>query len=437
MKFPGLLAVILTRLRFPPFPKLRWSFPAALFEKEALTPPREQHNQRYLYWDIAWFGVTSGIALNFLAVYAVRLGATEIEVGALTSAPALISIFWLIPAAQIVARQRHIMKLLLWTLFTHRLGYLLIALLPWGVPISWVVPGLVALSALQAFPLGLANIGFSAMLPEAISKERLGRVISVRNALIGATSTLTVLGCGPILAALPAPLNYQVLFLIAFLASMASLYTVAQLDIPPKRRAPSAVQGLADLVEGFQHFWADRRFVFFTLASFVLHWGIYMAAPLFPVYWVHVLGASDSFISLIVTLGNGSSVLGALAMDRVLRQWGNRRVVGFSMLGLALIPILTAMTQTLPPLLVISLLGGLFAAGLNVCLFNALIQVAPDADRERFIAIFSVLANVAVFAAPLSGSWLAEIVGIAPAFFISGAIRILAGAMFLWHRSAY
>ncbi len=427
----------MTRFRFPPLPKLRWPLPTPSPGREALIPPRELHNRRYLYWDIAWFGVTSGIALNFLAVYAVRLGATGVQVGALTSAPALISIFWLIPAGQIVARQRHLLRLLLWTLFTHRVGYLLMALLPWIFPLGWVVPGLIALAALQAFPVGIANVGFSSMLPEAVSKERLGKVVSIRNALIGATSTLTVLACGPVLAALPIPLNYQVLFIAAFLASMASLYMVAQLDIPPKREAHPATQGLADLLEGLRCFWADRRFVFFTLAGFVLHWGLFMAAPLFPVYWVRTLGASDSFISLIATLGSGTSVLGALAMDRLLRRWGNRRVVGFSMLGLALIPILTAMTRTLPPLLGISLMGGLFAAGLNVCLFNALIQVAPDADRARFIAVFSVLANIAVFAAPLSGSWLASVVGIVPAFFIAGAIRILAGAMFLWHRSAY
>jgi MFS family permease len=437
VKFPGLLAVLWARLRLSFFPRPRWPFAVIPSGEATLTPPREQHNRRYLYWDIAWFGVTSGIALNFLAVYAVRLGATEVQVGALTSAPALISIFWLIPAGQMVARQRHILKLLLWTLFLHRVGYLFMALLPWMLPVSGVVSGLIALAALQAFPVGIANVGFSSMLPEAISKERLGRVVSIRNALIGATSTLTVLASGPLLAALPIPLNYQVLFLIAFLASMLSLYMVAQLDIPPKKQVPLAAQGMADLLEGFRRFGADRRFVFFTLAAFVLHWGLFMAAPLFPVYWVRVLGASDSFISLIATLGNGTSVLGALAMDRVLRRWGNRRVVGFSMLGLALIPILTALSHTLPPLLGISLLGGLFAAGLNVCLFNALIQVAPDADRARFIAIFSVLANIAVFAAPLSGSWLAEMIGIAPAFFIAAAVRVLAGAMFLWHRSAY
>lgn len=415
------------------------SLPMAAFSPrlDTLSTPRERHNRRYLYWDIAWFGVTSGIAINFLSVYAVRMGATELHVGALTSIPALISIFWLIPAGQLVSRQRHIMNLLLRALFAHRIGFLLMALLPWLVPVSWIVPGLILIAALQAFPLGIGNIGFSSMMPEAVPKDRLARVVSVRNALIGLTSTLTVLAAGPLLAWLPLPLNYQVLFLIAFIASMFSLYAVSRLDIPARQTLPPVTHGVADLLDGFRRFWADRRFVFFTAAAFVLHWGLFMAAPLFPVYWVRYLGAPDAFISLIATLGSGTSVLGALAMDRVLRRWGNRRVVGVSMLGLALYPLLTAFTHSLPPLLGISLLGGLFAAGLNVSLYNAMLQVSPDEDRPRFIAIFSVLANVAIFAAPLSGSWLAGWLGIVPVFFISAAIRALSGAMFLWHRSTY
>ncbi|HEY66505.1 MAG TPA: MFS transporter [Caldilineae bacterium] len=415
----------------------RWPLAAISPGVDTLATPRERHNRRYLYWDIAWFGILAGIAFNFLGVYAVRLGATKVQVGAITAAPAVISIFWLIPAGQIVAQQRSLLPLVLKALFSHRVGYLMMALLPWLMPRDWIVPGMIVVAALQAFPFGLATVGFSSMLPEAISKERLGYVISRRNALMGVTSTLTVLGAGPILALLPVPLNYQVLFIIAFAAGMASLYAVSRLDIPEHAEPHPSAHSLDDLVEGLRRFRADRRFFFFSLSAFVFHWGLYMAIPLFPVYWVRTLGASDAFVSLIFTLMSGTSVVSALFMDRMLQRWGNRKVLAFSMLGISLYPTLTAMTHSLPPLLGIAVLGGLFAAGMNISLYNALIQVAPDADRARFIAIFSVLVNIAIFAAPLTGSWLAGLVGIPVVLFIAGGIRALAGLMLLWHRSAY
>lgn len=404
---------------------------------DLLIPERERRNQRALYWDIAWFGITSGIAINFLSVYAVRLDASEVEVGALTAAPALLSIFWLVPVGQIIARQRRLLPLILWSLFTHRLGYLLMGLLPWLTPREWVVPGLIAISALQAIPAGAANVAFPAILPDAVAKERLGRVVGIRNALIGATSTLAVWGSGPILAALPTPLNYQVLFLLAFAASLVSTYAVSRLDLPDRPTLAARSNALADLREGMRQFGADRRFLWFTLSAVFLHVALFTPAPLFPIYWVRILGASDSFVSLIATLGGASSVLSALMMDRVQQRWGNRRVVGVAMLALAFYPILTALTHTLPPLLIISVMGGIFAAGLNICLFHALLQVAPDADRARFIAIYSMLVNVAIFAAPLLGSWLAGLIGVAPVLFLSGGLRLISGMMFLRTRETY
>jgi MFS family permease len=255
-------------------------------------------------------------------------------------------------------------------------------------------------------------------------------LISIRSALIGATSTVAVLASGPILAALPLPLNYQVLFFIAFATSLVSLYAISRLDVPDHTVASRASSGLADLADGMRRFWADRRFVQFTVATFVLHWALFVPAPLFPIYWVRTLGASDSFISVIATLGGGTSVLTALFMDRFLRRWGDLRVIGISMIGLALYPVLTGLTHTLPPLLAISIMGGVFSAGLNVCLFSAMLQAAPDGDRARFIAIYSMILNIAVFLAPLLGSWLAGLFGIVPVFFLSGVLRIFSALLY-------
>ncbi|MCD6290220.1 MAG: MFS transporter [Anaerolineae bacterium] len=416
---------------------LRWPLAAISPRIDELSTPRERHNRRYLYWDIAWFGIVAGIAFNFLSVYAVRLGATKVQVGALTSVPAIISVFWLIPAGQIVARQRRLLPLVLKALFSHRLVYLIIAVLPWFLPRSWIVPGLIVLVAVQAIPFGLANVGFASMLPEAISKERLGHVISRRNALMGTTSTLTVLASGLILAALPIPLNYQLLFAIAFLAGMASLYAVSRLDIPEVIQPRTPASGWADLIDGFRRFRADHRFAFFTLATFVFQWGLFMAIPLFPIYWVRTLGASDAFISLIYTLMGGVSVVSALFADRFLLRWGKRRVLGVCMLALSLYPILTALSHSLPPLLGIAVLGGLFGAVMNISVYSTMVELAPDADRARFIAIFNVLVNLATFLAPLVGSWIADVVSIPLALFIAGGVRATAGLMLLAQRAEY
>jgi hypothetical protein len=58
----------------------------------------EEANTRYLYQEIAWWGVLSGLASSFLSVFVLRLGGSNVLIGLLTSLPALITILWLIPA---------------------------------------------------------------------------------------------------------------------------------------------------------------------------------------------------------------------------------------------------------------------------------------------------------------------------------------------------
>ncbi|HNO94884.1 MAG TPA: hypothetical protein PKJ84_11980, partial [Anaerolineales bacterium] len=58
--------------------------------KQSDIPEKYRSNFLHLYFDIAWFGVLSGTAVNFLNVYATRLGASASQVGLLTAASAVV-----------------------------------------------------------------------------------------------------------------------------------------------------------------------------------------------------------------------------------------------------------------------------------------------------------------------------------------------------------
>jgi hypothetical protein len=61
-------------------------------------PQEFRQNFIHLYFDIAWFGILSGSAINFLNIYAARLGATGFQIGLLGAMPAVVSLFLSIPA---------------------------------------------------------------------------------------------------------------------------------------------------------------------------------------------------------------------------------------------------------------------------------------------------------------------------------------------------
>ena len=68
------------------------------------------------------------------------------------------------------------------------------------------------LALLQAVPGSLANVASTSVLADAVSPERLVRVISIRMALGSITSTLAMLVAGQLLNRLPFSINYQLVF---------------------------------------------------------------------------------------------------------------------------------------------------------------------------------------------------------------------------------
>jgi len=63
-----------------------------------------EHNARYLEIEVLWAGLLS-VAAAFNSAYALRLGATNAQIGYLSSIPALLALLITIPAGQILNRR--------------------------------------------------------------------------------------------------------------------------------------------------------------------------------------------------------------------------------------------------------------------------------------------------------------------------------------------
>ena len=393
----------------------------------------EEQNTWNLYLDITWFGVLSGITATFVSVFAIRLGASNTLVGLLVSLPALISIFWLIPSARVIERQRRRLPIIVLTGFLHRLGYLLIALVPFVLR-THRPEALVALVALLTIPAAMASVAFTSMIADVVPIDKRAHVISIRNVLISAVSTVTVLISGKLLDLLPFPLNYQLLFGAGFAASLVSLYYVSQIQVADVSMAQYQAQRKAPLTVGFRRLvkqiMNQRDFVRFSASAFVFHWGLYLPAALYAIYRVRRLGASDTWIGLLSMVENAVTILAYFYWGGVASRKGNRLVLLISSLGIVLFPVLTGLSPRIEPLLLVSVIGGIFGAGLNLSFFNILLEVCPQERFPSYVAINTTLINVAAFLAPLLGTSLANLLDIRIAFFIAGAMRLLGAGIF-------
>lgn len=403
----------------------------------ALKPRQSLYAQNAwnLYGDIAWHGLLFGVAQAFLPVLAIRLGGSDMHVGFLTAIPALAAIFFSIPGSRLVERENKPRSVLLFTVTLNRFGYLALATVPF-LPEAERANALIAFVALLTIPNAMAVVAFTTMFSHAVRPEDRPHVVSVRNILIGITSTIAALLGGRFLDAVAFPINYQILFVLAFAASQISTYYLWRIQMPADAATTPAIEpearyGFADFVALFR---SDRAFARFTLSAIVVHLGLYFAVPLYPIYWVRVLHASEGWIGLITMVGSATTVLFYPFWARLTSRRGNPYVLGISVFALALYPLFTAWSPSIEWILLVQFWGGIFTGGFTLSLFNGLLEVCPDQRKASYIATFNTLINAAAFISPLISTSLTSIITV-PALLLIGAATRLIAAISFWRRA--
>lgn len=400
----------------------------------------EGRNLHNLYVETIWFGVLSGLTSTYIAVFALRLGATTGQVGWLTALPALVNIVWLIPAARLIERQRRPIPIILVSGVLQRVGYLVMVAVPFLH--AGQISALIVLATLVAVPSAVINTAVTALIPELVSPERRGSAVSVRWLLMAAAETAAALIGGQILGLMPVPLNYQVVIGVGVLLSLLSVRYLRRIRVPDtalrhaasaaaRRAAPRTGTGRPSPRKTLSGVLAHRGFVRFTAASFVFYWGIYLPAALWSILRVRDLGASDGWIGLIATVNNASIIVGYLYWGKVGAKRGDRWMLAVTAIGVTLYAFFTALVPSIEWMIPTSILGGVAWAGCNLALFNLMLAVCPSDRRPTYIALHTSLINVTAFAGPLLGAGMADWIGLRPAFVVSGALRLAGLLLFV------
>lgn len=140
-----------------------------LFQQSDI-PEKYRSNFTNLYLDIAWFGVLSGTAVNFLNVYATRLGATGLQIGLLAAMAAIVNLFLAIPAGRWIEKQPT-GRAVFWSSVVFRAGYALWIPLPWLFDAQGQIWALIILAFLMAIPLTPLGVGFNVLFAEAVPER--------------------------------------------------------------------------------------------------------------------------------------------------------------------------------------------------------------------------------------------------------------------------
>jgi Major Facilitator Superfamily len=413
------------------------SFPRSLGRLARwLTRPAnvQERNVRNVMIDGIGVGLVTGVS-TFLSVFLVRLGASPFLVGLLTAMPALTGIALAIPVGWLLERQRNIVpwysRARVWVLGS----YALTGLVPFLFPLDTAPIPIIAIWAIATVPQTIVNVAFTIVMGAVAGPNRRYYLMSRRWSSLGITSALTVALVGWLLGRFPFPINYQYVFIGSFAGGLLSFAFSSRIDIPdnaPDERAPSARHGWrVQLREGWVALRANAAYSRFLTSQFVFRCGIALAVPLFPLYWVRELQASDWWIGVINTVQN-AVLLGAYFLwSELSRRKGTGLVLRLCAFGLVFYPLLTGLTRSVPPLVIYAGLAGIFMAGIDLVLFDILLTTCPQRHSASYIALYQMTSYVATFVAPILGTILAQWLGYAPALFVSSGLRLAGAVLFV------
>lgn len=295
----------------------------------------------------------------------------------------------------------------------------------------------------------LGSASWMSWLAALVPPKLRGRYYSVRNIVSNIASLL----CLPIASFVVANwqggeiAGYGIILSVSILAGLASLGCQQfMVDINPQKyqtessveyqignwRANHQEHLFNNLIAPFK----DRNLVIFLIYFALWGFAVNLSTPFFNLYMLENLGVDITWVTLFSSLSNGANMLMLLAWGRLSDRIGNRPLLIFAGIAIAITPLfwlLTGIEQVQAQLWIYLLIFHLFLGGtwaaIDLGSNNIQIGIAPIQHHATFFAIASAIAGVGSALGTTAGGALAQYAhyeGIFGVFFLSAILRLVA-----------
>lgn len=395
--------------------------------------PVQKRNFVNVQIDAIGIGLASAAA-PFLPVFLTRLGATNFQVGLLTSMPALTGLVLALFVGRFLQSRARIVP---W-FSTARLlvisSYATTGLITLFIPASQRVSAVLLIWAVATLPQTILAVSFSVVMNAVAGPKHRYELMSRRWSILGLTTAVTVMIVGKILDIIHFPLNYQLVFIGLSIGGLVSYYFSSHIDLPARIPPPSK-PGIP-LSERFRDYrqliLREGDFVRFVIQRFVFLSGTMLSVPLFPLYYVREVNASNAWIGVINTSQAAVLLIGYFVWTRTSRLRGSRFVLLWTTFGLSFYPAMVASTHRVEFIAIYAGLAAIFQAGLDLVFFDELMRTVPEDYSAVFVSLAQSFQHLSAVFAPLLGTWLAGHIGIGGGLLVSAGLRLAGFALFAW-----
>lgn len=385
-------------------------------------------------------GIVAIIAVNLVNPYFVkfaqRIGASDYQIAYLSSLPALIGVFALIPGGILIDSVKNKKKIISSIMFSHKAFYLLLALVPLVDKVyqPWLF---VILVGLMNLPGSVSMTGFQSSIGDVFSDKNRGIAMGLRNRYSTIFGMIIAFTSGQLLTKIPSTNEeaitlYQIFFIVAFLIAQLEVFSYSRFRGIKNTKQESNSTYFHSVKETLtlKNLLKQKKFLAFTGCSLLFHFGWQMGWPLFGIYTVKYLNANEVWLSAITIASSLSAFIAYTVWAKLADKKGNSIMLSISTLGMAITPILYAASSSLPALVLFNVIIGISVSGTVLILFNILLDVTPTKNRTVYIALYNTLLNISAAISPIIGVAIKDRFDIYIALIIVGCLRFIGSISF-------
>lgn len=392
----------------------------------------QKRNFRYVQIDAIGVSI-SNIAAPFLPVFLTRLGATNFQVGLLSSMPGMTGLALAILVGRFLQTRRDIVPWYSLSRLMVILCYALTGILTLLVSEKFVIISTLAIWAFATLPQTALAVAFSVVMNAVAGPEGRYALLSRRWAIFGLTGVIGTFLVTRVIDLVRFPLNYAIMFMVLSLGGFFSFYFSRKIQLP-EQVAPALPNTLSPR-QNFHNYVGLLRqnpaFVSFASKRFVYFSAIVLSQPIMPLFLVREVGATDGQIGTVNMTLTLIMLVGYFLWPWFSRRRGGRFVLLATTLGTTLYPALSATTLDINLIILYAGIAGLFQAGLDLVFFDELMKTVPADYSATFVAIAQSMQYLSIILAPLLGTWLVQYIGLGGALWLGAGLRFLGFLLFL------
>lgn len=363
---------------------------------------------RHSVRDGAAYAVMTGSGETYFSAFAVFLKASTAQIGFLASVPALLASFAQLLSAWLGHTFGKRKAIILTGATLQAFIWIPIAILPW-LPTDHAVEIFIGCVILYYTFGNLAAPQWSSLMGELVAEKKRGRFFARRTRISSLTSFLSLVAAGYLLHYfdnnLATRTGYLILFGVAFISRLVSVYHLTKMYDPPGN--VSAIEVPVEKLTWKQL--KESRFAGFSVFFALIQFSVAVGSPFFAIYLLRDLGYSYvEFMAL-----SASTVLMQFVTlnrwGRISDIFGNRVILTLCGSLIPFVPFLWLFSPNFYYLLVVQAFGGAIWAGFTLSASNFLYDLMPSDKRATYMAAHSVLASLGVFFGALLGGYLGTV----------------------------